>query len=658
MKRRNLNKMLDLVDEKYVDEANPKKFSFWDKIKKPKIISYIATGLCAALLITNIATIIPLVNQNSGGNSTPPPSSEGDVGNIGGTGGEGGNGDGIIEVIPPDNEGGNEIYYGNSFLPNTSTPDSSYDKLLGIFGVGSDKDEIKDEELEDATDKIEQDSSSNSSNDITDNQVEGVVEGDLVKRTNTHIFHLRGNYLAVYDINKDQSRLVNTFEIKYILDYISSKVDSVLENDDTLKEEVDILDSYATNWEMLLSSDGKQLTIIANTKDDGIWDESRLATSVVMFLDVTDPCKIGIKNVITLFGNYQTSRLVDNQLLVFTNHRASFYKLFIPQYDSGSGFVRVEADKICIDIEEARELTTIYSIDMDTHQVKDACAYTGYTAQNAYVSRDRIYLPRMVYKNYKYYTDIAIMGYKDRFVHVGTVSVDGYINNQYSFDEYNGMLRVVTTNRGYSTPTNASLYCIDLTYLRVAYSLNRFAPDGETVRSVRFDKNLAYVCTAVQMTDPVFVIDLSDLESVKVYESEEIYGYSTSLINIGNDLLVGIGYGQSTRYLKIELYKKVGDQVVSIDKYEVLASFSLDYKSYMVNRDLGLVGLGYSQWEKNTYVDKYLVLQATSDGFVVIGNYLFNGTSSTKRAFVLDGYIYMLSNTYFKVEKLIGLVTE
>ena len=67
MKKQDFNKMLDLVDEKYVDEANPKKFSFWDKIKRPKIISYIATGLCAALLITNIATIIPLINQNNGG---------------------------------------------------------------------------------------------------------------------------------------------------------------------------------------------------------------------------------------------------------------------------------------------------------------------------------------------------------------------------------------------------------------------------------------------------------------------------------------------------------------------------------------------------------------------------------------------------------------
>ncbi len=649
MKKQDLDKMLDLVDEKYIDEANPKKFSFWDKIKRPKIISYIATGLCAALLITNIVTIIPLIKQGPGGNTTPPASEGGDIG------GTGGNGDGIVEIVPPDNENGNEIYHGSSFLPNVSTPDSSYDKLLDVFYVGSDKDEINDE-LADATDKFEQDSVGNSSNDITDNQVAGVIEGDLVKRTDTHIFHLRGNYLAVYDINKDQSRLVNTFEIKYILDYISNKVDSVLEDDDTLKEE--ILDSNAPDWEMLLSSDGKQLTIIANTKDGGLWNESKISTSVVMFLDVSDPCKIGIKNVITLFGNYQTSRLVGDQLLVFTSHYASLYKLLIPQYDNGSGFVRVEADKICIDKEKTKELTTIYSIDMDTHQVKDACAYTSYKAQGAYVSRDRIYLSRMVYENSKYYTDIAIMGYKDRFVHIGTVRVEGCINNQYSFDEYNGILRVVTTNRGYSTPTNASLYCIDLTYLRVVYSLKRFAPDGESVRSVRFDKNLAYVCTAVQMTDPVFVIDLSDLESVKVYESDEIYGYSTSLINIGNDLLVGIGYGQSTRYLKIELYKKIGDEVVSIDKYEVLASFSLDYKSYMVNRDLGLVGLGYSQWVKNAYVDKYLVLQATSDGFVVIDDYLFTGTNSTKRAFVHEGYIYMLSNTYFKVEKLIGLVTE
>ena len=647
MKKQDFNKMLDLVDEKYVDEANPKKFSFWDKIKRPKIISYIATGLCAALLITNIATIIPLINQNNGGNSTPPPSSGGDIG------GTGGNGDGEVEIIPPENEGGNEIYYGNSFLPSISDPDESYDKLLGIFN-GEMKDEDL-EDLEDQLDKNEQESVGSDSSDITDNQVAGVVEGDLVKRTDTHIFHLRGIYLAVYDINKDKSTLVNTFEIKYILDYISSKVDSVLENDDFLytKDEIEMLDDSASGWEMLLSNDGKQLTIIANTKNVTMWDESNIATSVVMFLDVSDPCKIGIKNVITLFGNYQTSRLVGDQLLVFTNHRSSFYKLFIPQYDDGNGFVRVEANKIsCIDNERTRELTTIYSIDTSTHLVKDACAYSGYKSQGAYVSNDRIYLPRMVYKNGIYYTEIAIMGYKDRFVHVGTVSVEGSIKNQYSFDEYNGILRVVTTNRGYSTPTNASLYCIDLAYLRVIYSLKRFAPDGESARSVRFDKNLAYVCTAKEMTDPVFVIDLSDLENVLVYESDEIYGYSTSLINIGNDLLVGIGYGRSTSYLKIELYKRVGDQVVSIDKHEVFASFSQSYKSYMVNRDLGLVGLGYSQWENGAMIEKYLVLQATKGGLEVVGNYLFDGTSSSKRAFVLDGYIYMLSNTYFKVERL------
>ncbi len=649
MKRQDLDKMLDLVDDKYIDEANPKKLSFWDKIKKPKIVSYIATGLCAALLITNIATLVPLINKNSGGSA--PPTNEG--GDIGGAGG----GDGIVEIAPPSESGDNEIYYGNSFLPNVQVPDESYDKLLGLFGSSGGVGDF-DGELEDSSDKAEQDSSENNSTEITDNQVAGVVEGDLVKRTDTHIFHLRGNYLAVYNIDRTQSKLVNTFELKYILDYISNKVNSVFENDDSeLLEKEEILDSLSNNWEMLLSDDGEQLTIIANNQEGAMWDERKLPTSVVMFLDVSDPCAIGIKNVITLFGNYQTSRLVDGQLLVFTNHRASAYKLFIPQYDCGEGFVRIEAGNInCLENEKTRELTAIYSIDVNTYKVTDACAYSGYTSASAYVSHNRIYLPRIAYRNYKYYTDIAIMGYKDRFVHVGTVSVEGSINNQYSFDEYNGILRVVTTNRGYSTPTNASLYCIDLTYLKVIYSLNRFAPDGEAVRSVRFDKDLVYVCTAVEFTDPVFVIDLSSLEDVKVYESDEIYGYSTSLINIGNGLLVGIGYGQSTSYLKIELYKREGNSVISLDKYELNGSFSTTYKSYMVNRELGLVGIGYRNWGGAN--EKYLVLRATSEGFEQVLDTPLDGSSASKRAFVIDSYIYLFSDTYFKVEILPRFTNE
>lgn len=651
MKRQDLDKMLDLVDDKYVDEANPKRFSFWDKIKKPKIISYIATGLCAALLITNIATLIPLINKNSG-NSTPPTNEGGDIG---------GTGDGVVNIIPPDSQYGNEIYYGNSHLPNTETPDSSYDKLLGIFGSSGGIADSDTEVKEEANDQLEDLGSSvgnNGSTEITDNQVAGVIEGDLVKRTDTHIFHLRSNYLAVYNIDRTQSKLVNVFELKYILDYIKNKVNSAIENDseDVKKEEI-LEDSFSPKWEMLLSSDGKQLTLIVNNSELGYLSSSELSTSVVLFLDVSDPCAIGIKNVITLFGQYQTSRLVGDQLLVFTEYRAPSYKLLIPQYDCGDGFVRVEADNInCPENEKTRELTAIYSIDTSSFKIKDACAYLGYDSSSAYVSQNRLYLPRTVYKNRTYYTEIAVMGYKDRFVHVGTASVSGTINNQYSLDEHNGILRVVTTNRGYSTPTNASLYLIDLTYMKVMYSLERFAPDGESVRSVRFDKDIAYVCTAVEFTDPVFVIDLSNLEDVKVYESDEIYGYSTSLINIGNDLLIGIGYGQSSSYLKIELYKKEGDSVVSLDKYELNASFSTTYKSYMVNRELGLVGIGYRNWGGTS--EKYLVLRATSEGFEVVLDTPLDGSNASKRAFVLDGYIYLFSDTYFKVEILPLLTNE
>ena len=41
-------------------------------------------------------------------------------------------------------------------------------------------------------------STGNSSVDVTDNQVEGVEEGDIIKRSQTHIFYLKTNKLEVY----------------------------------------------------------------------------------------------------------------------------------------------------------------------------------------------------------------------------------------------------------------------------------------------------------------------------------------------------------------------------------------------------------------------------------------------------------------------------
>ena len=96
-------------------------------------------------------------------------------------------------------------------------------------------------------------------------------------------------------------------------------------------------------------------------------------------------------------------------------------------------------------------------------------------------------------------------------------------------DERDGILRVVTgtekgrypaaalvgqNNAGFVSSPNANLYCVSLAadgWQVVGQDIG-FAPDGETLQSVRFNGQYAYVCTAVTVTlnDPVYFFDLSD----------------------------------------------------------------------------------------------------------------------------------------------------
>ena len=132
--------------------------------------------------------------------------------------------------------------------------------------------------------------------------------------------------------------------------------------------------------------------------------------------------------------------------------------------------------------------------------------------------------------------------------------------------------------------------------MKTVSSVIGFAPDGETVRSVRFDGTNAYVCTAVMQTDPVFFFDLSNIRHITYKETGTIEGYSDSLIDLGDGYLLGIGYGSSTVNLQIEIYKESENGVVSVCKYERMnAYFSPLYKAYYVNREENLIGLGIGE---------------------------------------------------------------
>ena len=170
------------------------------------------------------------------------------------------------------------------------------------------------------------------------------------------------------------------------------------------------------------------------------------------------------------------------------------------------------------------------------------------------------------------------------------------------------------------------------------------------MRSVRFDGTDAYVCTAVELTDPVFFFDLSDVNNITYKDTGNIEGFSSSLVNFGNGYLLGIGRGSAWDTLKVEVYAEGANAVESVCSFELAqAAWSEVYKSYYIDRQNSLLGLGYIDKYGES---RYMVL--LFDGYemsAVLDTHLA-GDPETMRGVYIDDWFYMFAHAEFKTEKL------
>jgi uncharacterized secreted protein with C-terminal beta-propeller domain len=258
--------------------------------------------------------------------------------------------------------------------------------------------------------------------------------------------------------------------------------------------------------------------------------------------------------------------------------------------------------------------------------------------------------------------DIAAISYDAESLSIlGNIEIEGHIKNQYSMDEHDGVLRVVTSTSRIGSyllgisKDNVNLYCIDLANWGILATVEAFAPDGEEAESVRFDGDYAYVCTAevVTLTDPVYFFDLSDLNNITWKDTGTIDGYSSSLVNFGNGNLIGIGFGDE-RQLKIEAYRETETGVESICSYEQYASFSTDYKSYYIDRENQLIGIGLYFWDTQEYNGYwYVLLHFDGNAFHELAMVPMRGNvlEHEMRGVVIDGWLYVFANE-FHIQKV------
>lgn len=432
----------------------------------------------------------------------------------------------------------------------------------------------------------------------TNTQVNGVDEADIVKTDGTFI------YLSVYD-----------------------KVIIARGYPDTEMEVVKTLEYDEKFRPISLYVDDNHLVVIGNYYEqvDGKEIYYYPQKSRVLIYDKSDYTEV---DVVDIDGYVVTSRLVNDELLLVTNKYINYVKGDI-EVDLPS--VRINEEKKEINYTDIHYQEGIYpnsfvsliKVNLNTLNYQNY-TYLG-SSSNVYVSLNNVYIAENIYTNYlinsrendinENKTIVTKINYSD--AHFGenkAVEVNGYVNNQFSMDEYNGMFRIASTTGWSEIENNLYIYDQDL---NMVSKLEGIAKD-ERIQSVRFLGERIYLVTFRQV-DPFFVIDASDAFNPEILGELKIPGYSTYLHPYDDSHIIGFGFdtkettnGVRISGIKMTLFnvldpsnpKAMFNEVLSFDEDGYgYSELSYNHKAMLFNKDKNLIAfpLTNTSYSNNIY---------------------------------------------------------
>ncbi len=496
------------------------------------------------------------------------------------------------------------------------------------------------------------DQSSDNYFEVTDNQVAGVIEADLIKASEAYLYRVsyeRNLLLRIYGISDgtEGTEPIASLEITKPEGAHDLRVDTA---------------------EMYLSSDLTTVTVICT-----YYDVHQRYSTAVYTVNVENPAAPTVTGTVTLSGSYNTSRKIGDKILVITDYSAQRGEIdygkpetYIPAVNSGEGSELIPMEDIVMpSVTTGIGYSVLMLLDEGGTEPTSTLALFNYT-NAVYVTENEVFAAQNYFDRpdegsgmSRDMTEIAHIGIEDGLTLKGKMTAEGNVKDQYSLDEKDGYLRLVTTtnlrekNGVMTRVTNAALYVFDLSTHSERTSVKYFAPDREGVESVRFDGDKLYVCTAerITVTDPVYFFDLSDYDKISSTDTGTIDGYSTSLIQLGNGYLLGVGVDKNFDG-KLEIYREEGGSVVSTDSLVFGGDYSTVYKSYLINRELGIFGLHVrnlniedAEGKTQYYGDTYLILSLNDGEIEVLATVDCGGIPARTRAFVKNGIVYISTDT-------------
>ena len=526
---------------------------------------------------------------------------------------------------------------------------SVYD-LFGFMGSGSDEMAVEEYATESSADAMTMSSgmarSEGSDYSTTNVRQDGVDEADIVKTD--------GKYLYVLKDNGQEISIVDT------------------KNGLAEVQAIELSDEYYIQEFYMLPAEEKVILICSYygadaTTEDG---ESNVyygiganKTCVITYSvkDVKNPVQEGM---VWQSGSYTSSRLADGYVYLFSNYYAMNNlakenpETYIPLVDEkmiDAGDIYLPSlTKGCM-----YEIVTSIEVAQPDKAADSKAIFTE--GGEIYVSNENIYYYETQWNN-SYdaaTTTIRKISYSNGALKAEAQSeIDGYLEDSFSIDEYDGYLRIVAT----VDDTN-SVYVLDED-LEMTGKIEGLAED-ERVYSARFMGDTGYFVT-FRETDPLFTVDLSNPKAPKIIGKLKIPGFSEYLHFYGEDKLLGIGMDADeetgiTEGVKLTMFDisdktDVKEEATYIMENVYSTDVEYDYKAALIDVGKNIIGFaGYPEGRQKYYLFSY----DEEKGFTCNMEEEINGNASrSARGLYISDTLYVVQGNVIESYSLITYQKE
>lgn len=469
----------------------------------------------------------------------------------------------------------------------------------------------------------------------TNLQTEGVDESDIIKTDGSYIYSVNGSSVYITDVRTKEMKVAG--EITVAMNSASDQIREMYVDGDMVnlivsKQESGLKASSTGTSEAKASTTGRNDMEVADKilAEDVYYFDTNQVTELLTY-DISNPGKPVLKGKITQEGAYRTSRKIGDVVYLFTNKNMSMPKVMRPTFTDtddasiSSWIPLVDGNPVaadCIYIPDYGTSGLVIS-SVSVQKPKEIVDNVMIMNDNVeiYVSTTAIYLYNRNYDS-SITTEIAKFSMNRGILNaVGATNVPGEVYDTFAIHEYQGELRILTTDWSNGDDEN-NLYLFDEN-LNMTGKLEGMAK-GEQIYSARFFGNMAYFVT-YRNTDPLFAVDLSDAANPKVLSELKITGFSEYLHFWGEDKLVGIGYETNPdtgrqEGMKMTMFdisnpadlKTAGNCVLENLDYSPAL---YNYKCVLVDAGENLIGFSAESYQSNGISNSYLLFSWENGAF-------------------------------------------